>query len=146
MPRLSVWMVRTALLYLGAGFTFGALILWNKGFPTTPEVWRLLYPHVEFVLLGWTAQLGMGVAFWIMPRFPNAPRFGRTHLAWLAYALLNGGVLLAAAGLWLPMALMTLVGHGLEALAVGCFALYLWPRVRPLVIAANARQSEELLS
>ena len=68
MPRLSVWIIRTALLYLGIGFTFGALMLFNKGVPFDPMLWRLLRPHIEFVLLGWTMQLAMGVAFWIMPR------------------------------------------------------------------------------
>lgn len=134
MPRLTVWMVRCALLYLGVGFTFGATILWNKGIPTAPEVWRLLYIHVEFLLIGWTAQLAMGVAFWIMPRLPTPPRWGNEPLAWSAFVVLNTGVLLAALGLWLPDARVHLSGRALELLSVIVYAVYLWPRIRPLII------------
>jgi hypothetical protein len=76
MPRLSVFMLRTALIHLGIGFTLGALLLSNKGIPYALELWRLLLPHVEFVLFGWTMQLMMGVAFWILPRHTHEPRYG----------------------------------------------------------------------
>ena len=98
MPRLTVWMVRAALLHLGAGFTFGALMLLNKGAPVSGEIWRLLWPHVELVLLGWTLQLGMGVAFWIMPRFSGERRYGRVWLGWAAFGLLNAGVVTVIGG------------------------------------------------
>jgi len=39
MPRLSVYLIRTALLYLAAGFTFGGLMLFNKGLPFAPALW-----------------------------------------------------------------------------------------------------------
>jgi hypothetical protein len=71
MTRLSMWTVRTALLYLGVGFLLGALMLLQKGVPIDPSMLRLLPMHVEFVLLGWTLQLAMGVAFWILPRFSH---------------------------------------------------------------------------
>ncbi|HLV45033.1 MAG TPA: hypothetical protein VKY39_08745, partial [Aggregatilineales bacterium] len=63
MPRLSVWMVRASLLYLGLGFTFGALMLANKGVPLHPRLWALLPLHAEMLLVGWAIQLAMGVAF-----------------------------------------------------------------------------------
>ena len=63
MPRLSVWTIRAALVALGIGFLFGALMLANKGVPFDPSLWRLLPAHIELVLLGWTMQLALGVAF-----------------------------------------------------------------------------------
>ena len=60
MPRLSIWFIRSALIYLALGFTFGALLLANKGFPIIPEIWRLLPAHIELLLVGWTLQLAMG--------------------------------------------------------------------------------------
>ena len=33
MPRLSVWFIRLSLIYLALGFTFGGLLLLNKGLP-----------------------------------------------------------------------------------------------------------------
>jgi hypothetical protein len=35
MPRLSVWFVRAALVYLALGFTCGALLLAHKACPCT---------------------------------------------------------------------------------------------------------------
>lgn len=132
MPRLTVWMVRAALLHLGAGFTFGALMLFNKGTPVNGMIWQLLWPHVELVLLGWTLQLGMGVAFWIMPRFSGPRRYGRVWLGWAAFGLLNAGVLVVIGGLLAGTDGLIALGRALEVLAAGAFALHLWPRIKPL--------------
>ncbi len=134
MPPLSVWMVRVALLHLGIGFTFGALMLFDKAVPTHPDIWRLWPLHLELTLIGWTVQLAMGVAFWIMPRFARLPnRYGRrTTLAWAAFALLNAGVLAVCAGNWWPsLADLTLAGRIAELGAVISFIIHLWPRIKP---------------
>ena len=101
MTRLSVWPVRTALAYLGVGFLIGALMLTQKGVPIEGSLLRLLPLHIEFVLIGWTLQLGMGIAFWILPRFSREPRYGNQTFGWLAYGLLNIGVLSVGVGQWL---------------------------------------------
>ena len=133
MTRLSVWTVRSALIYLGIGFLLGALMLTQKGVPLDPSLLRLLPLHVEMVLFGWTLQLGMGIAFWILPRFSHEPRYGNQRLGWLAYALINIGVLCAGLGQWLNApALVILLGRAAELLAVVCFALHAWPRVRAI--------------
>jgi hypothetical protein len=98
MTRLSAWTVRAALLYLGAGFLIGAVMLFEKGVPLQLAALRLLPMHVEFVLIGWTLQLAMGVAFWILPRFSREPRYGNQRYGWIAVALLNMGVLGAGVG------------------------------------------------
>ena len=131
MPRLSIWTIRAALMYFGIGFTFGGLMLFNKGKPIDPSLWRLLPIHVEFVLIGWTMQLAMGVAFWILPRLRREERYGNTALAWVAIGLLNGGVLAIAAGEWFDnLTQLTLVGRSMEFTAVLVFAFYIWPRVK----------------
>ncbi len=130
MPRLTVWMVRTALLQLGVGFTFGMLMLFNKGVPFDPFLWRLLPVHIEIMLLGWTMQLGMGVAFWILPRFTTAPRYGRERLGWLAYVLLNAGLLIFVLSAWVGGAALPFVGRALELAAVVAFVVLIWPRVK----------------
>ena len=130
MPRLTVWMVRTALLELGIGFTFGALLLFNKGIPFDPQIWRLRAGHIEIVLLGWTIQLAMGVAFWIMPRFPSAPKYGRVWLGWLAYALLNAGLIAFVLSGWVGSDWLPFVGRALELAAVTAFAALIFPRVK----------------
>ena len=132
MPRLTVWFVRTALLYLGVGFTLGALILFQKGVPYLGAVWQWLPMHYEFLLIGWTLQLAMGVAFWILPRYLYGAGRGDERLVWLAYGLLNAGVLSAGLGGWLGLpAGVVLAGRAAEALAALLFAAQAWPRVKP---------------
>lgn len=133
MPRLTQWMVRTALMYLGVGVTLGALILLHKGWSFWPDVWRLLSMHIEFVLIGWTAQLAAGVAFWILPRYAQGAPRGDERPVWVAYGLLNLGVLAVGVSRWLGgLDAMVLLGHAAEALAALVFILHAWPRVKPL--------------
>ncbi len=132
MTRLSVWPVRTALAYLGVGFLIGALMLTQKGVPIEGSLLRLLPLHIEFILIGWTLQLGMGIAFWILPRFSREPRYGNQTFGWLAYGLLNIGVLSVGVGQWLAApAIIPLVGRVTEGLAVLSFAAHAWPRIKP---------------
>jgi hypothetical protein len=138
MPRLTVWFIRSALIHLALGFTFGGLILWNKGIPLHPPLWRLLPAHIEFLLFGWTAQLAMGVAFWILPRFRTSR--GRTAPAWLALGLLHVGVWLVAIAPFLPLSSwMTLAGRLAEAGAAAAFASHAWPRIKPLTLENTKR-------
>lgn len=131
MPRLTVIMLRFALAYLALGFTFGGLLLFHKGVPISPMLWSLLPAHIEFLLLGWTVQLAMGVAFWILPRFSRGPRRGDERLAWLAFGLLNIGVLLAGIGpLVAAPALSVFLGRAAETGAALAFAAHAWPRVK----------------
>lgn len=131
MPRLSAWFIRASLAYLFLGFTFGGLLLFHKGFPLHPQMWRLLPAHIEFVLFGWTAQLVMGMAFWILPRFPKPPVRGNERLAWGAFWALNAGVALAALAPFVPgYAWLSLAGRAAEALGVILFARHAWPRVK----------------
>ena len=133
MPRLSYWCVRGSLLYLALGFTLGGLLLFHKGVPLHPAVWRLVPMHIEFLLLGWTVQLAMGVAFWILPRFLGGPGRGHEAAAWLGFALLNVGVLLVGVGWTLGApALIPFLGRLAEGGAAVAFAVHAWPRVKPL--------------
>ncbi|MFW6068200.1 MAG: hypothetical protein ACOC9E_01315 [Chloroflexota bacterium] len=131
MPSLSAWTIRLALLHLAAGLTIGSLMLANKGQPFAPTLWRWVPAHAEFLLIGWTAQLALAVAHWIIPRFRGG-NFGRLQLARLSIIFLNAGVLLVALTpiLSLP-AVVGFAGRILEGLAALLFALYIWPRIRP---------------
>ena len=141
MPRLSVWFVRCALAYLALGFTIGALMLFEKGVPIYPPLLRLLPAHIEFVLFGWTVQLAMGIAFWILPRFSagglrqvgDQSSRGNEKAAWLAFVLLNAGIWLAGIGAVLDLVpLLLLLGRACEAMAAVAFAVHAWPRIKPM--------------
>lgn len=129
MPRLSVWFVRASLLYFLLGFTFGALILAQKGLSYYPPLWNLFPLHMEFLLVGWFAQLAMGVAFWIMPRFSLGPPRGNVSLVWLSFVLINVGLIIGILQLWFPFAI--LVGRILEIGAGVVFVVGSWRRVKP---------------
>lgn len=130
MPRLSVWFIRASLVYLAVGFTFGGLLLTNKGFPVYPYVWSLLPAHIEFLLFGWTVQLVMGMAFWILPRFAKPPLRGNEYTAWAAFVLVNAGVWILALGPFLPSGgWLELAGRTAEGAGILAFAAHVWPRV-----------------
>jgi hypothetical protein len=128
MPRLSVWFVRASLLYLLAGFLIGALILAQKGIPYSSQVWILFPVHMEFLLVGWFAQLAMGVAFWIVPRFSSGPPRGNERIVWLSFVLINMGLLIGSVQPWLPTS--ALLGRVLEVGAGIMFAIGLWKRIK----------------
>lgn len=129
MPGLSVVAVRASLVNLAIGFTLGALLLINKGLAIDPALWGLLPIHIEFLLLGWMAQLAMGVGFWILPRFSGER--GNVTLAWLAVVLLNAGLLvLFVAGIMRTARIGLLASRSMTAVAVIAFAAHAWPRVK----------------
>jgi hypothetical protein len=131
MPRLSIWFIRFALDYLLLGFTFGGLILFNKGMPLFPLVWSLLPAHIEFVLIGWTSQLVMGMGFWILPRFSRPPVRGNEKMAWGAFVLVNAGIWMFALGSFGSVGgWLSLAGRAAEAAGVLLFVLNAWPRVK----------------
>ncbi len=124
MPRVSAWLLRASLVFLLLGFTVGALLLSARGLGVMPGAWRLRPAHGEFLLFGWTVQLVMGVAVWILPRFGvrRSPRL-LNATAWTAFALLNPGVLLAG------LSPFVLAGRFLEVGAAVAFATHVWARL-----------------
>jgi cbb3-type cytochrome oxidase subunit 1 len=131
MPRLTVWTIRASLIYLLLGFTFGGLLLFTKGLPWLPGLWILLPAHIEFVLFGWTVQMIMGMAFWILPRFPRPPIRGNETLAWAAFLLINTGIgLVALASLGFAGSGLTLTGRLAEIAGGVTFAAHAWPRIK----------------
>jgi hypothetical protein len=127
MPRVSAWFVRASLCHLVAGFVIGALLLAGKGITQGLDAWALRPVHIEMLLVGWMIQLVMGVAIWIFPRFVlrRAPQRSAVT-AWLAFALLNGGVLLVSLG-----GSFLAAGRLTEIVAAASFAVHLWRRVSP---------------
>jgi hypothetical protein len=140
MPRLSVWMVRTALVHLVAGFALGAVLLASRAAPVAPAFVAHLRPlHIELLLLGWIVNLGFGVGYWILPR--RADGAGRTGGAavGVAFVLLNAGVLLVGIGQASGApGIAPLLGRAAEAAAALTFAGHAWSRVRPYGTASPA--------
>ena len=135
MPKLSVWMIRASMIHMGVGFLFGAVILWQKGLPFAGWVWRLLNPHIELMVAGWTLQLVMGVAFFILPRFANRNnRYGAEYLGWWSFFLLNSGLCLTVLGYWFFLPTVALAGRLLEMVAVMNYVVMIFPRIKPVAL------------
>jgi hypothetical protein len=132
MPRLSVYFVRASLVYLALGLTVGGLLLANKGVMFVPSIWAWLPAHIEFSFVGWMIQLALGIAFWILPRFPTHPIRGREQLSWLAFFLLNLGIWFVVLQIAVEVEWLSLAGRVLELLGVGLFAVGNWRRIKPL--------------
>ena len=130
MPELSAWFVRISLMHLWLGISFGALILANKGFPFAPWVWTLLPAHMDILLLGWLVQFGMGVAFWILPRFTHGAARGDERWSQLALVLLNFGILVSITPGFLALPELAVWGRSIEFLAVSAFAFGNWRRIK----------------
>ncbi len=131
MPRLSVYFIRASLIYLLIGFTFGGLLLANKGVMISPAIWMLLPIHMEFDLMGWLVQLAMGVTFWILPRFSSGPARGDERLSWSAFLFVNVGILFVASETIFQVKWLILTGRVMETLALILFAVGNWRRIKP---------------
>lgn len=132
MPKLSVLMIRAALLHLGVGSLFGATLLAEKGLPLGGWAWRLLASHAELMIFGGMMQFIMGVAFYALPRHTERTRrYGAERLAWWSFGLLNCGVVLAVLALGFLLPPLALLGRLLTLAGVLAYVRMIWPRVKP---------------
>lgn len=123
--------MRAALVFLAAGITAGALLLAGRGVGVAARLVWLLPIHVEFLLMGWTVQLVLGIAYWILPAAPTGAERGHPAITWAAFGCFNAGVLLAAlAGAIGTSRFLLLTGRSLEAVAAAGFLIQAWPRIR----------------
>lgn len=130
MPKKSVWLVRTGLVYFLGGTTIGGALQIHKAVPLFDGLWALRPLHVELLLIGFMLHLAFGVALWILPK-PGRPPSDRA--VWIAAGLLNAGIwLIGLGGGVLQSGLMELLGRILEIAAVALFASQIVPRVRSI--------------
>lgn len=144
MPRVCLFMIRTALFWLLSGYTIGGLLMLNKALAFYAPIWSLRASHVYMLMVGWLVQLSAGMMVWMMPRLLNTSDHtgnrGDFRPIWFTYAALNLGVALAVAQPPLmqlfPDALLAwmapIAGMAMLA-AVLAFIAHIWRRVRPFV-------------
>lgn len=129
--------IKTALVQLLVSVLLGALLLANDGLRLASWLWALLPVYYHLLMVGWATQLIGGVALWMFPPLSRERPRGHELLGWLAYGLLNGGLLLRAVAepvqrLWpnpwagWGLALAAL----LQVLAIWTLVIALWPRVK----------------
>lgn len=119
MPRPTVWMIRISFVSLAIVAVSGALILINKGSGLHPAIWALLPLHYELAIWGWLVQFVMGTAYWMFPRHLEGKPRGSEWEAWLAAALLNGGIILIILGSYIDqVSVYTVAGRSIMAISV----------------------------
>lgn len=94
MPKLSRWMIRTALGYLIVGLGLALVRAGQQAelLPGAPQTWWL--PQLHLLTVGWLTQLIFGVAYWLFPKATGPGRTWTPRAVWAAYGLLNVGLLL----------------------------------------------------
>lgn len=139
MPKLSVYFIRAALIHLAISFGMGGLLLTQKGLPIGAWIWQLRDPHIDLMIIGWTLQLIMGVAFFALPRFsPPASRYGASVLGWCSLILLNGGLGIAIGSESLAWTPGVLSGKLAIGAAIASYVVMIWPRVKPLTVVMSS--------
>lgn len=129
MPTLSIWSGRLALIYLVAGWALGAVMMMNRAWNWSAHILDLLPIHGALLLFGWTLQLVICVAYWILPTFGGRDNRGREWAAWLSVIAVNSGVLLAIFSPLLPRILLP-ASALFWLLSVLAFGHHLWPRIK----------------
>jgi hypothetical protein len=133
MPRLTRWLLKSALLYLVASLLLGVVL----AAPHPAALDGLMPVYFHLFMVGWVTQMIFGVAHWMFPRFsPEKPR-GNERVAAAACVALNAGLIARAlaepmlgsgpGALWGGILILSGVLQWLGALA---FAVGLWPRVK----------------
>jgi heme/copper-type cytochrome/quinol oxidase subunit 1 len=128
MPRASTWAIRLSLIHFTAGILLGATMLFSKAGVGSVGMLNHRLTHVHMMLFGWLVQFVIGVAYWILPKFSEAPRRGNTTLIWGSLLALNLGALLGTGEPWVPS--LGGAGWSLEILACLLFSVHLWPRIK----------------
>lgn len=118
------------MLALVTGTALGAWLLATEpGYETSRAAFRDL--HLTLLLFGWLVQFVLGVAYWMLPRYPSTPERGPSWAGWTAYAVFLGGLGLALLGLFPPLNGLAPAGRLLLAGATFALMMLLWGRARP---------------
>jgi len=72
-PVLTRWFIKCAMLYLIVALALS--ILMQSGLSRKVPLLGVLWPtYLHLLVVGWLTQLIFGVAFWMFPKHPSAPR------------------------------------------------------------------------
>ena len=124
-------MIRMSLIYMIIGMILGAGMFAAKVYPAFAEFWLYQPLHIEFLLIGWTLQLFLGMAYWILPRNPMDPIRGPEWMIWFVLIILNLGIIVFSLSSVYSFGSLDYIGRIFELLSFIVFVKLMWPRIRP---------------
>jgi hypothetical protein len=135
MPRLTRWMIKSALLWFVVGLLAAGLLAFQPLLNLPPLIGLPTVLH--FLVVGWVTQLIFGVVYWMFPKASAEQPRGNETLAWAAFILLNAGLLLRGAGEpWYaldggtPSGMVLAFAAAAQTAAGLLFTAVTWPRVK----------------
>ncbi|PJZ81062.1 hypothetical protein [Leptospira meyeri] len=129
-PIQSVWFIRISLIYLLLGTSLGVVLMFNKAFAFSSEIWRLLPLHYSILIWGFFLQLIMGTAYWMFPKFLSENPRGAIWQVWFLFYTYNLGLILFLITKFiLPFESLALLGKFLIFLGLVTFVKLVWARV-----------------
>ncbi len=133
MPVASRIAIRLALAWLLLGMGMGVLVVCTRAGLVPVAMTRAIAVHIPGLLFGFFAQLVLGVAHWMMPKYkrgdPRAPR-GDERPFMAGVITLNLGVACTAAGALFGYPPLHRIGAVGVALALALCASRIWPRIK----------------
>ncbi len=98
MPRLTRYFIKTAFIDLAVALLLGVLLAAQAAFDLPAEIAALSPVFFHLFMVGWVTQLIFGMLFWMLPKYSRERPRGDERLAWVAYVLINVGLVLRAIG------------------------------------------------
>lgn len=132
MPRLSIFFIRSSLIYLLVGVTYGGLLLWNKVIPFSSYIWLLRPAHIDVMFVGWMTQFALGVAFWILPRRGSEKPRGNEAWSIAAFTSINISLLFSIFRVFVSSEWVILSAQSLQVIGLISFFIGNWWRIYPL--------------
>lgn len=137
MPPLTRWFIKTALVYLVLSLILGVLVVAGPALQLLEPLAGLSSLYLQLLMIGWITQLIFGVANWMFPIFTREEPRRNPNLGWLAYALINVGLivqlgsdLLLALGIFPVPPWTGGVSALLLFLAAQAFVVNIWYRIK----------------
>lgn len=135
MPKVTRWFIKAAIFYFAAGVLlalFAELPAVSTGSLLLPVYWHML-------VMGWITQVIMGVSIWMFPRKHRNKKKQEPVLGWLAFWLLNSGLILRfVSEPFLPViqdskiiSALVLISSILQVSATIAYIAEIWPRLQP---------------
>ncbi len=131
MPPLTLWFIRTSLVYFTLALLTGILL-------AVQAVNGLFPVYLHLLVFGWLTQLVFGIAFWMFPKYSMERPHRSETMGWAVYVCLNLGLILRAVAepvsanypeeiIW---GWILIVSAVLQWLAGMMFVINTWARVR----------------